>query len=217
MSNRRHTENAIQFLSEHKEMVNKLNTDIGDCRKRIDELKIEIENINLEMVSAIEKRVLEKDNSYEQKLKKTLKKLEAELQEKEEELPVLERLLPKYLDKSADKVNKLQSLFQAERKEVEETSYGNMMKAKAAYVNAIQKESEVLRKMKQVDVGLQEVHVAAGKSNSIWTNLEVKTAPRLSDKYRFNGVYLQLDINEVKGLVTGNMKQDALEYLDKFK
>jgi hypothetical protein len=211
-------ENVLQFMDEYESQVSKLNANVEACQNRINNINLEIQYINeVELVPAMERRVFEGDNTEEVRLKKRLTKLDGELVHETEELIILESLIPRYLIQSADKVAKLQALFQEEKREVESNQYGKMMKAKATYMETIQKEAEALHEFNSVDVKLQEVQYAAGRINSVWTALEVKTAASPDYKDKSNGVYLQLPLDDVKKLVKGTMKESELDYLKKFK
>ncbi|MFJ7994288.1 hypothetical protein ACIQY5_19195 [Peribacillus frigoritolerans] len=211
-------EKVLQFMADYESNVSKLNANVEACQNRINDINLEVKYIkDVELVPAIEKRIIEGDNTEEVRLRKKLTKLDGDLVCQTEDLIVLESLIPRYLVEAADKVAKLQALFQEEKREVESAQYGKMMKAKADYMETIQKESKALHEFNSADVKLQEVQYAAGRVNSIWTELEVKTAASPDYKDKSNGVYLQLPLDDVKKLVKGTMKETELDYLNKFK
>ncbi len=211
-------EKVLQFMADYESNVSKLNANVEACQNRINDINLEVKYIkDVELVPAIEKRIIEGDNTEEVRLRKKLTKLDGDLVRQTEDLIVLESLIPRYLVEAADEVAKLQALFQEEKREVESAQYGKMMKAKADYMETIQKESNALHEFNSVDLKLQEVQYAAGRINSVWTELEVKTAASPDYKDKSNGVYLQLPLDDVKKLVKGTMKEAELDYLKKFK
>jgi hypothetical protein len=210
-------EKVLEFLAEYTSRVNKFHADIEACEKVIEDMMLEIKFINeVELIPAIEKRVTEGDSNLEDKLKKKLMKLETEVVKKTEEVIILKTLLPKYLIDSAEKVAELDSLFRDEKKVATNNAYAMMMHSKKLYIDSIQNEAEALRELKDIDVQLQQIQYNAGRTNGIYTEMDVLTAPIPSHKDRFNDVYLQLPLDEVKQLIKGTMKPDDLAYLNKF-
>jgi hypothetical protein len=210
-------EKVLAFYNEYQAKVSDINKKIAAAAQRVNDSNLQIKFIReKELPSAIEKRVLESDLGLENKLRKTLAKLEKEYQEANEELLVLQNVLQKYKLESADKVAELQNLFRDERKLQEQSAYSKMMYHKKKYVDAILQESEAIQEYQDVDVKLQEVLLAGGRINSIYNVLEVDTAPLKSHLNRHNGIYLQFELDDVKRLVKGTVKPEELAYLNKF-
>jgi hypothetical protein len=210
-------EKVLAFYNEYQTKVSDINKKIAAAAQRVNDSNLQIKFIQeKELPSAIEKRVLEGDLGLENKLRKTLAKLEKEYQEANEEFLVLQNVLQKYKLESADKVAELQNLFRDERKLQEQSAYSKMMYYKKKYVDAILQESEAIQEYRDVDVKLQEVLLAGGRINSIYNVLEVDTAPLKSHLNRHNGIYLQLELDDVKRLVKGTVKPEELAYLNKF-
>ncbi|MBN3553305.1 hypothetical protein JYA63_03440 [Fictibacillus nanhaiensis] len=208
---------VLQFVEEYNIRVSKFNNDIEASEKAIEDMKLEIKFINeVELTPAIEKRVVEGDSSFEDKLKKKLAKLEAEVVRKTEEVMILKKLLSNYLIESADKVTDLDNMFRNDKKIAEAKAYAMMMHSKKLYVDSIQKEAAVLQELKDVDVQLQQIQYNAGRTNGIYTEIDVLTAPIPSYKDRFNGVYLQLSLDEIRQLIKGTIKPEDLSYLIRF-
>lgn len=149
-------EKVLKFMADYNSNVSKIKNRISEGSQRLEVIQLEVNYLQQkEIPEAIERRVLTDDKTEETKLRKALEKLQNEQQELKEEAVVLESVLKKVLIKAADEVSGLQSLFQEEKREVESVQYGKMMKAKAAYMETIQKESKALHEMNNVDIKLQ--------------------------------------------------------------
>ncbi|WP_078408725.1 hypothetical protein [Priestia abyssalis] len=208
---------VLKFMAEYTDKVNEIQERITAGTERVKTLKMEIEYIKgKELPEAVERRVMTGDSSHENKLRKSLEKVEKEYQQLQEEIIVLQNVLQRYKVTAADEATKLESLFRDEYQLQEQKCYSRLMNVKYEYVQAMIKEGEALRELKDVDVMLQQIQYNAGRRNGVYTNLDVKTAPIPNHKDRFNNVYLQLSLDEIKRLVAGTYKPDELEYLKKF-
>lgn len=211
-------EQAIKFVDEYKEELAKVNDKILECSSRIEELSLEIKyHKEVSIPEAIEVRVLQGDSTLENKLKKALSKFEGELAAKEEELIVLKNFLQRFKHEAANKVKKLEKLFQDEKKVSEQRVYSKLMNAKYQYVKSLIEEGKTLQEIKDVDVQLQEILYNAGWKNSVYTQLDVNSASIPTHVNRHNGIYLALPHNDVVKILKNTATDDELAYLEKFK
>jgi hypothetical protein len=211
-------EKVQDFLNEYNNKLQLMNTKLEEATTRIDELQIEISYIHLkDLPEAIERRVLENDATYENKLRKIVDKLQNELVSRQEEVLVLENARHRFKVEYADKITALELLYREEMKLVEKRQMALMMNAKRDYVIAILKEAEAIREYASINTRIQEVQYNGGRRTSVTSDFELKNAPIKEHLHYHDNVMLQLDLNTVKRLVKGTYSEADVKYLDTFK
>lgn len=210
------TEKINVFITEYNQKVNHLTERIDGSNKRIEVVKLEARYISeKELPEASVKRVLDGDIALEAKLKKKLEKLETELQEKQEEVLILQKALQRFHLQVAEELKGYQQLFKEERAIASEKAYGRMMAKKREYVEAMKEEAEVLHQYQAVEYQMQLVELAAGWKKDVYNFFTVDTAPMPSHLNRHNGIYLAITHAEVQAII--KKASIDLGYLDKFK
>ena len=191
-------EKALQFVAAFNETVAKNKQEINRCNQRISELELELKYVNdVELKEAIEIRILEADNSKEKKVRKLLDKLELELKQLQEELPALQRILEKYISKAGLEAWNLYNLYRDEKQLQEQQAVAHMLHAKKLFTDEIIKQSDIIREVNSVDTILQEVLVATGNKNGVYTYIEIPKSVHLSEK-------------ELTGLIRGTENNNYL-------
>ncbi|MGE6488790.1 hypothetical protein [Paenisporosarcina sp. NPDC076898] len=210
------TEKINAFTAEYNEKVNQLKERIDGTSQRVSEIEMEIKYINQkELPEASVQRVLSGEAGLEAKLKKSLIKLETELQDKQEEILIVTNALQRYHFQSAFELKKFQQLFKDERVITVEKAYGKMMAKKREYVEAIKEEANILHQYQAVEYQMQLVELAAGLKNDVYNIFTADVAPIPSHLNRHNGIYLALTHDEVLAII--KKAPIDLGYLDKFK
>lgn len=205
-----------QFVDDYRSKVNELTGRIAATHNRLEEIELEAKYLReKEIPEASVKRVLDGDSSLEQKLKKSLAKLEAELIEKQEELLILSNALQRYKIQSAEGLKQFHQLFNDERTIASQKAYSKMMAKKREYVETIKTEAEALHHYQAIDVIMQEIEMEAGLRNGIYSTFSVDSAPIQGHLNRHKGVYLALPNEDVQKII----KKQAIDtsYLDKYK
>lgn len=210
------TEKINAFIVEYKNQVNQLNERIDSSSKRVTDIEIEIKYINQkELPEASVHRVFSGESGQEAKLKKLLFKLQTVLEEKNEEVLILQNALQRYHFQVANELKQYQQLFKDERAIASKKSYSKLMAKKREYVEAMKEEAEVLHHFQAIDVQMQLVEQAAGLKKDVYNLFTVDSAPMLSHLNRHNGVYLAITHEEVQKII--KKTPIDLAYLDKFK
>ncbi|MDI2586613.1 hypothetical protein OR571_05560 [Psychrobacillus sp. NEAU-3TGS] len=210
------TEKINTFIAEYNNKLNQLNERIESSSKRVTEIEMEIKYISQkELPEASVQRVLSSESGLENKLKKTLIKLQTELEEKNEEVLILQNALQQYHFQAANELKQYQQLFKDERAIAMDKIYSKMMSKKREYVEAMKEEAEVLHQFQAVDLQIQLVEQAAGMKKDVYNIFTVDSAPMPSHLKRYNGIYLALTHEEVQKII--KKTPIDLGYLDKFK
>jgi hypothetical protein len=192
---------VLQFVTNFNDNVSKYKQKIDSCNQRISDIALEMKYINdVELKEAIEIRLLEDDNSQEKKVRKHMDKLEAELKQMHEELPVLHGILKKYIIKAGEEAIELNNFYVTEKQLQEQKAVAHMLHAKKVYTDEIIKQSAIIREVNSVDTKLQEILYATGKKNGVYTFYNIPKSVQLSEK-------------ELIGLVKGTSNND---YLSKY-
>lgn len=208
---------ASELITEFNRKLQELNNTLSEVNQRAEELQLEINYINeKELPEAVEARVLTGDSTLENKVKKTLDKCREELQGKLESIPVLSNAIKRVQLEYAEKAVELERLVNEELRLEEQTRYAKMMYQKKVYVDTIIEESKELQNLNNLVSQLQELQVKAGLKNNVYNSFEFQSASNNTSVDNFNGVYLPLDYNEVKRLVTGQYSSRDVEYLNRF-
>jgi hypothetical protein len=208
----------IEFIDEYEDNLGLLNKRISDTHKRIEEIQLEIRYINeKELPEAVEKRVLDGDGNYESKLRKTLEKLKAELQSSEEEVIVLEAAIKRFMIVSAEKITKFEQLYREEIKLLEKKQYSKMMHFKKMYVDSIIDESKIIHEYYKLHNQLQSVQAAGGIKKNVYSELQLKNANNKEYLKTYDNVMLQLEVDTIKRLFSGNYSNADVDYLNEFK
>src|SRR4051794_32213828 len=88
------SEKITAFIDEYNTKLQNMSQKLADAQKQVDDLQLEINFINVkELPAAIERRVLSGEAANEQKLRKSLVKLNDELQSNQEVVLVLANAL----------------------------------------------------------------------------------------------------------------------------
>ncbi|KQU17811.1 hypothetical protein ASG65_26205 [Bacillus sp. Leaf13] len=191
-----------EFKISYDAELQALNDQLEAASQRLEDVSLEIRFINeVDLVKAIEKRVLSGDMAEEKKLRRSIEKLQTEKLALAEEVIVLQNVIPRFKIDKANEIKELDRLFQEEKRMVEHTAYQRMMKAKKVYEEAIIKESEILHEYQKRDIDLQFIEYEAGQRQSIFSDLVVRSAAIESDAYRFGGVYLPLEMKAISRLI----------------
>lgn len=210
------TEKIKSFIAEYSEKVQQLNKRIEASSQRVNDIEIEMKYINQkELPEASINRVLSGESGLETKLRKSLVKLQTELDEKNEEVLILQNALKKYHFQSANDLKKYRQLFIDERAIASKKAYSKMMLKKREYVEAMQKEAEILHNFNAIDQQIQLVNVAAGMKQNVYNTFTVDSAPILGNINRHNGTYLAITHREIENII--KKAPVNLSYLSKFK
>jgi hypothetical protein len=195
-------EQVKEFKAAYDAELQTLNDQLEAASQRLEDLTLEERFIQeVELVKAIEKRVLSGDMAEEKALRRKLEKLQGEKQTLAEEVTVLGAVIPRFKIDKANEIKELDRLFQEEKRMVEDTAYKRMAAAKKVYEESIIKESESLHEYRARDVDLQLIEYGAGQRQSIFSDLVVRSAAIESDAYRFGGVYLPLEMRDIIRLI----------------
>jgi hypothetical protein len=153
------------FISEYNKKLQQLNGKLQVASKRKDELTMEIQYIkSVELVQATERRVIDGDSAMENKVLKSLSKLEAELQNKEEEVLVLENYIRRYKADSANQITVLEGLYRHDKAISDTEVFKRIQSHKEAYISAMKKEAEKLGEYQKVDRQIQDIKESGGKT-----------------------------------------------------
>ncbi|MFE4352456.1 hypothetical protein [Peribacillus butanolivorans] len=191
-----------EFKTNYDAELQALNDQLETASQRLEDLTLEEKFIQeVELVKAIERRVLTGEMDEEKSLRRKLEKFQSEKLTLAEEVTVLGAVIPRFKQEKFEAIKELTRLFQEEKRMIEDTAYKRMMKDKKVYEESIIKESESLHQYRKADVDLQLVEYEAGQRQSIFSDLVVLSAAIESDSYRFGGVYLPLEMKDIVRLI----------------
>jgi hypothetical protein len=161
------------FIDEYRTKLESMNQKLSEASTRASDLGMEINYINqAELPQAIEKRVLEGDSAMENRLRKTLEKLQAECQDKQETVLVLTNAIQRYKMESANEITSLERLFRDEKRIIEDKAFSSMAKHKGAYITALKNEAEALHSYQVMDSKIQNIKENGGRT-PLFTGIEI--------------------------------------------
>jgi uncharacterized protein (DUF342 family) len=208
-----------QFLVSHNSKLQELSNRLHNTENQITYLQLEIRMLQEnELPQAQASVVLDgTDAGQVNKLKKSLKKYQDELQEALENQIILTNAIHQLQVNAGEEATKLHRLLNEERTIVAKKQYAKMMHAKGRYIETLIEESKVIKEGNKLDVALQILLVASGRKTQVYSDNPVKSNISNNSLGRFGDTYLSMTHQELGRFIQGTYTASDVDYLKRYK
>ncbi|PFR91171.1 hypothetical protein COK43_10350 [Bacillus cereus] len=206
-------ERVIEFEKEFTDQLEKIEKQITDREKELEDLQLELKFVNEEEYpKALETRILSGDPTEANKLKKLMDKLQDQIQDKQEDLVVYHNIKDRFIAEKIEEARVFITPFNEERDAMASTAYQAMMKAKKAYVDVLRKDSQPLHSYYAADRLLQSI-LDHGSITKPMTHFPMLSSRKHSERMFHGNIYLPITAEEVTRFIKGTEHNEDLDYL----
>lgn len=206
-------ERVIEFEKEFTDQLEKIEKQIMECGKEIENLQLELKFVTEEEYpKATETRILSGDPTEANKLKKLMDKLQDQIRDKQEDLVVYHNIKDRFIAEKVEESRDFIIPFNEEKRANTSAQYEKMLKAKRAYLETIQEESKPLHDFQAADLKLQHVLSYGGVVKPL-SGFPLDLALKHGERMFHNNVYLAVTNAEATRFIRQSPNTDDLDYL----